>query len=770
MDTIKSVAMSADIQQFDELKVETETFLHNFDDNNDIVPHLTAYFKSFQQALKTRRPLSVNAVLSFRKSNDFTDLIGALIKISRTDLRNSLSTEQHADRQKLVKAILKRMKSLQSSSLNVIEMGFSALLSQTSVGKFYSFGRVRMTFNLPVEDREGLSMNHETERENFCKSCEIFLVTSRYYSENLQLLSDEQYNSFLSNETEVLKLEPTKLKPTKKAKVSDSAEALPRSSICPRFCRQPDDNQTIDWLEWTDLQVQCNSKFESFKQDGRRNTNELVAKSYYNLVFKFVLPDIEVIYTNPSGPNPETASFQKLPVFVVSPDFVLETHTKQDIDPDGYYLWKLAFGSFDEDQTIENIVDKMLMPRFKGVLANALEAIERSEISKIGNTSSEIPKIEIENEGSHDMITSFTRDAIYHAICSLLQDLRKKRPRDDDRRRRNANIRTSSVSNEMTADELVGEPLERSKKRIWSWFQEICDSIDLQRSGRESTKDTVVKRENFGRMIKDGVHMGIMTKEQAEKILSKQPIGTFLLRFSTSQPECKIAVSIIRMDATQMIKIDHFSYPVSQAQTLESAAFRIHKELKKTDDSRCKLLLRNETRQPISVLANYYSETASVVSSPNQEIYRDGNQLSEAIREMSLSGLSTPASSSFFQNEFSPVLSDVLMPSPMDQQQMNMNINPMGDRGSGYTDLHAMSDSISFSPQITQVMVAGLNQGEPQENNIEPGSVRSFASDNVLPPVEFILTPPESNIQSATLQQPNEDDDSPENVYQSAEL
>ena len=56
------------------------------------------------------------------------------------------------------------------------------------------------------------------------------------------------------------------------------------------------------------------------------------------------------------------------------------------------------------------------------------------------------------------------------------------------------------------------------------------------------------------------------------------------------------------------------------------------------------------------------------------------------------------------------------------------------------------------------------------ENNIEPGSVRSFASDNVLPPVEFILTPPESNIQSATLQQPNEDDDSPENVYQSAEL
>ena len=69
MDTIKSVAMSADIQQFDELKVETETFLHNFDDNNDIVPHLTAYFKSFQQALKTRRPLSVNAVLSFRKSS-----------------------------------------------------------------------------------------------------------------------------------------------------------------------------------------------------------------------------------------------------------------------------------------------------------------------------------------------------------------------------------------------------------------------------------------------------------------------------------------------------------------------------------------------------------------------------------------------------------------------------------------------------------------------------------------------------------------------------
>ena len=57
----------------------------------------------------------------------------------------------------------------------------------------------------------------------------------------------------------------------------------------------------------------------------------------------------------------------------MSPDFVLETHTKQDIDPDGYYLWKLAFGSFDEDQTIENIVDKMLMPRFKGVLANALE-------------------------------------------------------------------------------------------------------------------------------------------------------------------------------------------------------------------------------------------------------------------------------------------------------------------------------------------------------------------------------------------------------------
>ena len=52
----------------------------------------------------------------------------------------------------------------------------------------------------------------------------------------------------------------------------------------------------------------------------------------------------------------------------------------------------------------------------------------------------------------------------------------------------------------------------------------------------------------------------------------------------------------------------------------------------------------------------------------------------------------------------------------MDQQQMNMNINPMGDRGSGYTDLHAMSDSISFSPQITQVMVAGLNQGEPQGN------------------------------------------------------
>ena len=52
---------------------------------------------------------------------------------------------------------------------------------------------------------------------------------------------------------------------------------------------------------------------------------------------------------------------------------MFETHSRQDIDPDGFYLWKLAFGSFDRAQTVSDIVDKMLMPRFKGVLVNALE-------------------------------------------------------------------------------------------------------------------------------------------------------------------------------------------------------------------------------------------------------------------------------------------------------------------------------------------------------------------------------------------------------------
>ena len=37
-----------------------------------------------------------------------------------------------------------------------------------------------------------------------------------------------------------------------------------------------------------------------------------------------------------------------------------------------------------------------------------------------------------------------------------------------------------------------------------------------------------MKRENFGRMIKDGVHMGIMTKDQSERVLSEQPVSVYM--------------------------------------------------------------------------------------------------------------------------------------------------------------------------------------------------------------------------------------------------
>ncbi|XP_063726121.1 uncharacterized protein LOC134853997 isoform X3 [Symsagittifera roscoffensis] len=786
--------MCADILSFDELKNGTKSFIESFDKKFLNQHHAADYFK-LQEALKSRRPVSVPDVFDIKKkkSDDLNVLIKTLTNISRTQLRRNLTTEQHPARQMCVEALLDRMKWLKSTSLNMPEMRFTA--QQTSnAGKLYSFGKVKMAFNLCV--REGLSMDEKKERDNFCKSCDIFLMTSRYYSEKgppsfkkqfekneYGLLSFKaQYETFLSNETEVLKLEPTKLKPktAKKVKANDGTVGVPESSFHPQLCSLCDDGQNIlmEWLEWLDLQVQCNSAFESFKDDGRKRTDDLVAKRYYNLVFKFTLPWKEFIYTNQMEPNVEKAVFDNHPVYAVSPEFVFETHSRQDIDPDGFYLWKLAFGSFDRAQTVSDIVDKMLMPRFKGVLVNALEAIKSSG-------SHETPKACTPDEAD-DLITMSTRDAIFHAIKSLLQELRKI-PKGD-RKRRTPNIRTSFDPNSMTADELVGGPLsvgEKSKKRIWSWFQDICDSIDLQRSGRESTKDTIVKRENFGRMIKDGVHMGIMTKDQSERVLSEQPAGVFLLRFSTScHEECWVVLSLVAE-----ADIEHFSFPVVQSQSgenQENVALRILNKME-SFSSTSGLLSRKSDEfaiSPISVLKNYSAETKPT-GSKMQPTYQDGNQLSLTLARMNLSRGPTPSTSSVNGSVGSQMLSptggvqligheDVFMSSLIDQQD-NFNGNQMGVGGNEYSNLQSLSGLMALSHQsgpVTQVLgVLMDNQSNvpPDLQDCDPdptlivsnhqGSVTSNGSE--LPTFESFLESPTNN-PTISLQIPNEEDDSPE--------
>ena len=57
--------------------------------------------------------------------------------------------------------------------------------------------------------------------------------------------------------------------------------------------------------------------------------------------------------------------------YIVTPELVIETHTKQEIDSDGYYLWKQCFGNFDSKIPVARIVDQMLMKRYSAVIANA---------------------------------------------------------------------------------------------------------------------------------------------------------------------------------------------------------------------------------------------------------------------------------------------------------------------------------------------------------------------------------------------------------------
>ncbi len=70
--------------------------------------------------------------------------------------------------------------------------------------------------------------------------------------------------------------------------------------------------------------------------------------------------------------------------YALSENCVVLTQIAQFVEADGFYSWNCAFGSSSsENRSIGSIVDKLLVPRYKGVLQNVAKV-------KLWNVSSHL--------------------------------------------------------------------------------------------------------------------------------------------------------------------------------------------------------------------------------------------------------------------------------------------------------------------------------------------------------------------------------------------
>ena len=162
-------------------------------------------------------------------------------------------------------------------------------------------------------------------------------------------------------------------------------------------------------------------------------------------------------------------------VYCVSPECVLENHTKQEIDSDGYQLWKCGFGDLETRQPISEIAN-LLFRRYQGVLINAAtvrQLFSRYKYDLISCRLFFLKRLDYPDPGV--TVRNVLDDECVASIEKALRGQKfyiKNSPADRD---------------DLSADELMSGILHEGDKnkeqsRIWNWFRHICDAIDIQHS------------------------------------------------------------------------------------------------------------------------------------------------------------------------------------------------------------------------------------------------------------------------------------------------